>query len=141
MHKEIIILGMILSMFYYEFTQLSPAGIIVPGYIFLYMQSPRSIAYTMINALLTFSIAKLIGNFVILYGKRRFSIFIILSFVIDYLLGALGLLPSNIEIIGFLIPGIIALDFEKQGIFNTMVSLGIVVSILSMTIMVFRPLF
>lgn len=135
MNKELVILGILLSMAYFELTQLSPGGVIVPGYMILYIKSPEKIIYTIMIAFLSFLIVRFIGNFTILYGRRRYAIMILISFTIDYIFNALKLFPINSGIIGFLIPGIIALDFERQGILFTIFSMGIVICILVLIMM------
>ncbi|MBC8588993.1 poly-gamma-glutamate biosynthesis protein PgsC [Tissierellaceae bacterium BX21] len=138
MSKECMILGILLSIIYYELTEISPGGLIVPGYIALYINSPEKIFYTLIISILTFLIVKVIGSFAILYGKRRFAIMILFSFIIKYFIGLFHIIPGNLDVIGYLIPGIIAQDFEKQGIFNTIISLSIVVAILVLILLLFN---
>ena len=134
-----MILGILLSIIYYELTEISPGGLIVPGYIALYINSPE-IFYTLIISILTFLIVKVIGSFAILYGKRRFAIMILFSFIIKYFIGLFHIIPGNLDVIGYLIPGIIAQDFEKQGIFNTIISLSIVVAILVLILLLFNSI-
>lgn len=39
LYHDIVILGVVLSLIYYECTGLSPAGLVVPGYIALCLQT------------------------------------------------------------------------------------------------------
>ena len=44
MYNEIIVLGVLLSLLFAEFTGVSPAGLVVAGYIALSLQTPLRIA-------------------------------------------------------------------------------------------------
>ena len=43
MYHEIVVAGVAISLIFAELTGLSPAGLIVPGYIALSMQTPRRV--------------------------------------------------------------------------------------------------
>ncbi|MEG1774053.1 MAG: poly-gamma-glutamate biosynthesis protein PgsC, partial [Oscillospiraceae bacterium] len=135
MYNEIIVLGVVVSLLYAELTGLSPAGLVVPGYIALCLKTPARIAYTLVVVLITWGLARLLGNVMILYGRRRFAVMVLLSFAVSFLLGNSPLLPYDPGVIGCLVPGIIAQEFEKQGILKSLVSLGIVVGILSLAML------
>lgn len=137
MYNQIIVLGVVVSIIFTELTGLSPAGIIVPGYIALCLRTPERVIYTIVVALLAWGTSKVLNNFIILYGRRRFAIMIILSFSIDFSLGFIinGLpMPS---LIGILVPGIMASEFEKQGVFRSLFSLGITVGIIGLIMTIF----
>ncbi len=137
MYNEVIVLGVVVSILFAELTGLSPAGLVVPGYIVLCLQTPGRIVYTLIIALLAWGVAKLLGNFVILYGRRSFAALILLSFVLNLLVEGSGLFTFSPGIIGCLVPGIIAHEFERQGIWYSVLSLAIVVGILALILMWF----
>ena len=73
MYHEIVLIGVAVSLLFTELTGFSPAGLIVPGYIVLCLQTPVRIVYTLVIALLAWGGGKLLGNFMILYGRRRFT--------------------------------------------------------------------
>lgn len=129
MYHEIVILGVLLSILFYEFTGYSPAGMIVAGYMVLSLQTPMRIVYTLLIVLLTVALARLLSRFMILYGRRLFAVMILLSFLLDF---AFRCLPFHTpSLIGNLIPGIIAQDCEKQGILITLLSLAVLTAILT----------
>ena len=74
MYGEVIITGIIVSIVFSYFTSLSPAGLIVPGYIALNIGSPLKLLLTFAVAFITLGIYKLISRFTILYGQRRFAL-------------------------------------------------------------------
>ncbi len=84
MYHEIVILGVLLSILFYEFTGYSPAGMIVAGYMVLSLQTPMRIVYTLLIVLLTVALARLLSRFMILYGRRLFAVMILLSFLLDF---------------------------------------------------------
>lgn len=130
MYNQIIVLGVIISILFTEFTGLSPAGLIVPGYIALCLRTPERVFYTLGVAFLAWGLSRILNNFLILYGRRRFAMMIILSFFIDLLFGKFVTQVPVPSMIGILVPGIIASEFEKQGILRSLLSLGIVVGII-----------
>lgn len=69
MYYEIVLAGVAISLLFVELTGLSPAGLIVPGYLALCLQTPWRIVYTLAVAVAAWGIAKLLGNVMILYGR------------------------------------------------------------------------
>ncbi|MCP4757369.1 MAG: poly-gamma-glutamate biosynthesis protein PgsC, partial [Proteobacteria bacterium] len=68
-----------------------------------------------------------------LFGKRKFGIYVLLGIFFSYVashVSALDLMDWEMAGIGFIIPGLIGLDMERQGIVRTLVSMGIVLGIL-----------
>ena len=135
MYNQIILTGVAVSLIFSELTGLSPAGIIVPGYIAISLQTPRRVIYTIAVAVLAMFCARLIARLTILYGRRRFAVLILLSFVINAVIVNLGILPYDPGMIGVLVPGIMAQEMEKQGIAKSMLSLAVVVGILALVMM------
>ncbi|MBR6271479.1 MAG: poly-gamma-glutamate biosynthesis protein PgsC [Lachnospiraceae bacterium] len=124
MYGEVIITGIIVSIVFSYFTSLSPAGLIVPGYIALNIGSPLKLLLTFAVSFITLGIYKLISRFTILYGQRRFALMVIISICISWLVTLLPLPVANVSVIGYLIPGIIAKECDRQGILKTVLSLA-----------------
>lgn len=135
MYHEIVLAGVAISLIFAELTGLSPAGLIVPGYIALSLQTPQRVAYTLAVALLAWGAARLLSHWMILYGRRRFAVLILLSFVINAAIVGTAVLPYDPGIIGVLVPGIIAQEVEKQGAVKSLLSLAVVVGILVLLMM------
>ncbi|PWL80636.1 MAG: poly-gamma-glutamate biosynthesis protein PgsC, partial [Prevotellaceae bacterium] len=132
MYYEIVLIGVLISLLFTELTGLSPAGLIVPGYIALSLQTPFRIAYTLLIALLAWGTGKLLNRIMILYGRRRFAVMILISFVINLIIVSSNLLSYDPGVIGVLVPGIIAQELEKQGVIKSMLSLVVVTGILAL---------
>jgi poly-gamma-glutamate biosynthesis protein PgsC/CapC len=130
MYHEIVLAGVALSLIFSELTGLSPAGLVVPGYIALSLQTPQRVVYTLALAFAAWGIAKILARFMILYGRRRFAVLILLAFTVDLAVTSLGLLSYDPGVIGVLVPGIIAQEMEKQGVLKSLLSLSVVVGIL-----------
>ena len=103
MYDQIILLGVIVSVLFFEWTGLSPAGLIVPGYFVLSLHSPARIVCTL---------------------------------AIQALASVSGL-PFRADVIGILIPGIIARDFDRQGVIKSLLSLAVVTALLALLLTLF----
>lgn len=135
MYHEIVVAGVAISLIFAELTGLSPAGLIVPGYIALSMQTPRRVVYTLAVAVAAWGCARLLSRWMILYGRRRFAVLVLLAFAIDTAVSSLGMLPYDPGLIGVLVPGIMAQEMEKQGLVKSLLSLAVVVGILVLIMM------
>lgn len=135
MYNEVVLTGVALSLIFTELTGLSPAGLIVPGYIALSLQTPVRAAYTLAISFLAWGIMRLMSRFMILYGRRRFTVLILLTYILNFCITGCRLLSFDPGMIGALIPGIIANEFEKQGILKSLLSLAVVVAVLVMLMM------
>ena len=135
MYHEIVVAGVAISLIFAELTGLSPAGLIVPGYIALSMQTPHRVVYTLAVAVAAWGCARLLSRWMILYGRRRFAVLVLLAFAIDTAVSYFGLLPHDPGLIGVLVPGIMAQEMEKQGLVKSLLSLAVVVGILVLIMM------
>lgn len=131
MVNEVIILGIILSIIFYEITEISPGGLIVPAYIAFYLDNPQRVVITILAGILTFLIVKFISNHAIVYGRRKFALCIMVSFIIRvvlkyfniYIVNEYELFILGGSIIGVIIPGIIAQEIDRHGMIRTISSL------------------
>lgn len=122
--NELLLTGIIISLFFTEFTGLSPGGIIVPAYFAMYSYDPKRLIWTVLLAVLSVVLVKFLSRFMILYGRRRFAVYVLTGIFLRYVLGS-AFLGASFSI-GYLIPGILGRDMEKQGMILTLASLGIV---------------
>lgn len=127
---ESLFIGMLGSLFYIELTGLYAGGIIVPGYIVLYLDQPLRILGTLMVSLVALLVYRFISPRLILYGRRRFVLILFLGGILTMIWYrfAPAYLPVILElrVIGWIIPGLIANTFVKQGITVTLASLIIV---------------
>jgi poly-gamma-glutamate biosynthesis protein PgsC/CapC len=134
-------IGVMVSFAFYEMVGFSPGGIVVPGYIALFLDQPVRILITLAVALLTYFAVKILSNYTILYGRRRFLTMVLVSFLLKWLIEEIIIkMPiSGIELrsIGYIIPGLIANEMRRQGIFPTIYSLAIVSILVRLILLLF----
>tara|TARA_B100000686_G_C16806876_1_gene991963 strand:- start:40002 stop:40445 length:444 start_codon:yes stop_codon:yes gene_type:complete len=115
-------LGIILSLLLSEALGVTAGGIIVPGYISLYLHNPFQVITTFLVAILVWFIIKWLGKITFLYGKRRIVLALILGFFFGYISRNFYYLPvefGQAAVIGNIIPGLIANWMDRQGIVRT----------------------
>ena len=74
--------GMVLSLILTETLGVTAGGIIVPGYIALYIDEPIKVISTIFVSLLVFLFVKVLSNFMLIYGKRRLVLSLLLGFLL-----------------------------------------------------------
>ena len=139
--NELAILSLLVTLIFTEATQLVPGGIVVPFYFALYLEEPVKILATLLSALIAVGAVKLIGNFTILYGRRKFALYIIIGLLekalFTYLYFGNSYMFYNLSMtIGYLVPGILGGQMEKQGCVKTLCALAVVVLIIKMVQMI-----
>jgi poly-gamma-glutamate biosynthesis protein PgsC/CapC len=122
-------IGLAVSLVFSELFGLAAGGMVVPGYIALSLSRPLDVAITVGAGFATFLIVHALSSIVIIYGKRR----TVLMILTGYLIGALtrsmlGQAPQLIDgveyqLIGYIIPGLIAIWFDRQGVVETISAL------------------
>lgn len=126
----LVLIGVIISLVFTEITGYSPGGIVVPGYLAMFIFEPKWLTGTIIAAIITYGLVYLIQLRSILYGRRLFAIFLVTGIVISqtilWLFTTKIAADAAIMVIGYLIPGLIARDFGRQGIAITLTALAAV---------------
>ena len=115
-------LGIVLSLLLSETLGVTAGGIIVPGYMALYLHQPLQVIITILVAILVWGIIQLLGKKVFLYGKRRIVLALILGFFFGFISRNFIYLPQEIgsaAVIGNIIPGLIANWMDRQGVIRT----------------------
>lgn len=134
-------IGVMVSFAFYEIVGFPLGGIVVPGYVALFLDQPIRILVTLLVALLTYFAVKILSNYIILYGRRRFLTMVLVSFLLKWLIEEIIIkMPiSSIELrsIGYIIPGLIANEMRRQGIFPTIYSLAIVSILVRLILLLF----
>ena len=131
-----VALSVILSFLVTELTGLLTGGMVSAGYLAFYFSEPMRILSTFLLSVLIALILRLSREFLILYGRRRFMLSILLSILFVYALEKtyfiLSPLSLDLRVIGYIIPGLIANDMEKQGVFRTSLALIIVTALVKL---------
>ena len=116
-------LGIFLSLILSETLGVTAGGIIVPGYIALYLHNPIQVLVTFLVAVIVWVIIQLLGKITFLYGKRRIVLALILGFFFGYISRNVIFISQDIgsvAVIGNIIPGLIANWMDRQGIVRTL---------------------
>lgn len=137
-----ITLGLILSLLSYEIFGLAAGGIVVPGYIALHLSQPDRMAGVLFVSLVTFLIVKVLSNYTFLYGRRQMVVSLLIgallaSFSRQFLTLNVGPATAELTAIGWVVPGLIAHWFGKQGIFKTLCALFVTSVIVRFAVIVF----
>lgn len=135
--NELAVLALLISLLFTEFTNLLPGGIIVPFYFALYLDDPVKIIATVVSALIAMIAVKFLSRYTILYGRRKFALYLIIGILekilFTYLYFGNSYMFYNLSMtIGYLVPGILGREMEKQGILQTLGSLTIVVLLIKL---------
>ncbi|MBP3729755.1 MAG: poly-gamma-glutamate biosynthesis protein PgsC/CapC [Lachnospiraceae bacterium] len=135
MYSEIVIVGILIAVLYSEVTGLSTGGLVAPVYFALSLTDPWRIVYTLGIILAVWGLDKLLGRYLILYGRRLFAVNVVLSFLLTWLIGLTGLLPLGIRLIGYIVPALLVRDLERQGPVKTAISLTTVTALCALCLL------
>jgi gamma-polyglutamate biosynthesis protein CapC len=121
---ETIGLGMIASFFLTETVGLAAGGIVVPGYIALFLSEPVRVIATILVASVVFLIIRLLSHVMLLYGRRLLLLGVLLGYLLGYVTKIVPPLPVerlhlDISVIGYVIPGLVAYWMNRQGVIET----------------------
>ncbi len=127
---QLLIIGMVTGFVYYELTGISPGGVIAPAYLGLSVNQPDRILITVGLSLLIYFIIRYSSSFLILYGRRKFLLAVVLSLFLKLLIDS-HIQPASwttidLQSVGYIIPGLIANEMGRQKVISTLLSLGIV---------------
>lgn len=134
-------IGVIISLIFSELLGASAGGIVVPGYLALYLDKPLQILGTLLISLATWGIIRIIGNFTLLFGKRRMVLSILIGFILGWasrmlVFNDITIHQLQMQSIGYIVPGLIANWFERQGFLKTISTMGIAAVLVRLVLMV-----
>jgi len=133
-------IGMVLSLFLTETLGVTAGGIIVPGYIAMNLENPERLVVTFGISIITFLLIKLLSRYIMVYGKRRLVLALLIGFLLGYLTRSENNLVSSLNeldfvVIGNIIPGLIANWMDRQGVLRTISTVLITAGITKLCIM------
>jgi len=118
-------LGLVISLVFSEFLGVAAGGMVVPGYVALYLNQPFMIVLTLLASYLTYFLVHALSSVMIIYGRRRTVLMILVGFVFGWFIrsmgSSLGLHTGSLDltVIGYIIPGLIAIWIDRQGAVET----------------------
>ncbi len=138
-YTEAIGLGLVISLIFFEGVGLAAGGMVVPGYVALSLDDPLRIAGTVLVALVTYALIRFLSGFTFIYGRRRIVVTILIAFVLGSLCRQygqlhLGAAPIELEVVGFIIPGLLANTMERQGVLESLSALFIAAVMVKMAL-------
>ncbi len=128
-------IGLAVSLLFSETFGLAAGGMVVPGYIALSLDQPMTVIATFTASIITYFIVYSLSNMIIIYGKRRTVLMVLVGFLVGILMESLSpfsALPvdslemdvmgrsDDYEVIGYIIPGLIAIWIDRQGMVETL---------------------
>lgn len=139
-------IGLVISLLFSELFGLAAGGLVVPGYVALYLSRPFDVLATVAAALLTFFLVRVVSTFTIVYGRRRTALMILVGYATGVLLEAAvhaaveataepvvteSVVPVvaagrdlfEFGVIGYIVPGLIAIWLDRQGVVPTLAAL------------------
>lgn len=136
-------IGLIVGLIFVSLLGLSTGGMVVPGYFALEMGAPDRVVVTILISIVIFAIVRFMSRFMIIYGRRRIAITVLLSFILGALCNSLfahyltaSFYSNQVQVIGYIIPGLIALSIDRQGLIETIGSLLIASIIIRLLLIV-----
>lgn len=142
MMEEAVGLGLVLSLVFSEVFGLAAGGMVVPGYLSLQIHQPEKVLATILISYATYGLVRFLSNFMFIYGRRRTVITILIGFVFGwisrkYFVWNISDMHIEMRVVGFIIPGLIAIWMERQGVvatISTMITASILVRLILMVL-------
>jgi gamma-polyglutamate biosynthesis protein CapC len=123
-------IGLVFGLFMAEAFGLFAGGMVVPGYIALDIIHPGMVALTLVTAIMINVCIRFLSMFLVIYGRRRVSLTVLLAFLLGQLMSymfssvfVVSHLGNQYDVIGYIIPGLIALSIDRQGLIETLATL------------------
>ena len=138
------VLGLVVSILFYERRHLTTGGIAVPGYVAFAVFDPLILPALLITALTTHGLVHLgLARLVLLPSDAKFSLTIVVSAGL-HLVADLGLLASAgpgagsqvLRGIGYVVPGLVAHDFARHGVARTITSVSVTSGVVAAALLV-----
>ncbi len=131
---EAVALGLVFSLYSSEVLGFIAGGLVVPGYFVVISSKPLTFISTVGVAFIAYFLLRLLSTQMLLYGRRRLLIAVLLGFIFSHISRQLVLIyPSKIlfdlQAFGFVIPGLLAYWMDKQGVIPTLSMLMVNVAI------------
>lgn len=136
-------IGLLVGLLFVGYLGLMTGGMVVPGYLALAMHNPGTVVLTLVDALIIFGIVRLLSRFLIIYGRRRIALIVLIAFLSGVVLRAIfssyyaiGTFGEAFTVIGYIIPGLIALSIDRQGIIETFTALLIASTVVRLVLII-----
>jgi len=144
MPYETLFLGLLAAVLFAELFGIYPGGIIVPAYVAFFLDQPLRIAATVAVAFLSLLLYRLLSRRLILFGRRRFLLLVLLGALWSQLwflvFPALFPTAAGLRVIGWVIPGLLANNLERQRPLPTLAGMiGVAIVTFALARLLFGP--
>jgi poly-gamma-glutamate biosynthesis protein PgsC/CapC len=119
-------IGLVVGLIFAEFFGLVAGGMVVPGYLALNLNQPMTVVLTLLTGLATFLVIRALSSVLIIFGRRRIALTMLIAFLLGMLVRSLfasyqvvTIFGQTYNVIGYIIPGLIAISIDRQGIIET----------------------
>ena len=131
-----IVVGILISMLLYERTNISAGTSFAPGIAaVIIVISPLSALAIVASAMFAGAAVMFLSEHLYIFGKRRYALLVLIGMTImaglDAGFGFLDDAGSGYRVLGYLVPGLVGTDFQRQGIPITMIAFLIVTAVTS----------
>jgi len=116
-----VVTGLFLTLLFFDRLKIAPGGMIVPGYIVLFINHPDQIFFTFFLAFLVYLfVGRILMNRMILFGRRRFTITVLTGALFSIIAESFIYSISSFQpfigfrLIGIIIPGLIANELLRE---------------------------
>ena len=143
--RMVLAFGVITSILVYERWRLTGGAAVVAGYLGLFMDRPLYIVTTVALAVATFYIVdRVVARRMFLYGRRRVVVMVITGLFLQLLTGLIAYSwqkdstwLAGLYGVGYVLPGLIAQDIERQGMSKTILT---VLGVSFLTFLLFKDI-
>ncbi len=121
-------IGLGVSLFLSEIFGLTAGGLIVPGYLALHLREPFTVLLTLGAGFAAFILIQALSTVLVIYGRRRIVLLILSGYLMGmvtrlFIGGSMQMGQFEFSVIGFIIPGLIAIWLDRRGIVESFCSL------------------
>jgi gamma-polyglutamate biosynthesis protein CapC len=119
--------GLVVSLLLAETLGVAAAGMVVPGYLALALDRPKSVLVLLSAATLSYALMRLASTFLVVFGRRRTALALLIGYPVGALFSRWFLADAEPAeaAIGYILPGLIAIWMDRQGLVSTLSALTI----------------
>jgi poly-gamma-glutamate biosynthesis protein PgsC/CapC len=134
-----LIAGILIALLISELLGVSPGGLVVVGFLAAQLGHPLGLVGTLATAVVTFLVVRWLGRVLLLYGRRRLVLVLMLAVVVGLALGRV--LPAPFQLtafglasVGRVVPGLLANALDTQGPVRTLPATAVAVALTALVV-------
>lgn len=136
-----LLTGIVVALALTELLGVSPGGLVVAGFLTPQLARPLGLVGTLATALVTVLLVRGLSRVLLVYGRRRLVLVLLLAVVVDAAMGELvghrlGAASLGFASLGRVVPGLLANACDTQGIVRTGSALVLAMSLTGLILIV-----